>query len=633
MEAQPLTAAAVAISMISLALAGGGSGDAERGIAAILVWLALLALLLSRRVGFAGLGGEAIPFVAAFGALCLWGALSAGWGFDDAAAVSEVTRNALYLGIVLIVLLLARRGSASSWLTGLAAGGVGVALIALASASFSFGGFDYSQEIPLAVERLTYPIGYWNALGYLMAMTLPSLMLVATRLRTPQAALATAAFVPVLLTLFLTSSRGAVLAGLLAAGVALAGSEERDRHLQVWIAVAIPAALAIAYGAIFRSDLTATADLNLAAASTMPLALILGGAAGLLHLRLVSSSSRPASVVPGVPRRALILVGVVFLGLAVTLGPDRLLGDFRSAGELADGETSSGVLSSSGRTSFWEVGLEAFSDEPVRGKGAGGFPGIWAEGSDARVPVQNAHSEPIELMAELGIVGLATLLVAAGALIVAARRRTRPSGPGAVGLASVPVAILAAAAVSVTLDWTWELAAASLPALVAAGLLTGEALRPPWDLRGESVIANPEIPGYLRVDGPRVPRVAISLGTGAFAVAAIWVGVVTAGGAIQLERSGDQLAGGYFREAAASARSAAEIQPWSAAPRLRLAEIEQAAGNLEAARRRAEEAASLAPFDARPWFLLAQIRLALGDRDASNAYLFRAATLGATGER
>jgi hypothetical protein len=75
----------------------------------------------------------------------------------------------------------------------------------------------------------------------------------------------------------------------------------------------------------------------------------------------------------------------------------------------------------------------------------------------------------------------------------------------------------------------------------------------------------------------------------------------------RLEASRDAVAVGNLSGAAAAARSAAAVEPWSAEPWIRMTTIEQAAGNLTAARMAVERAIRLAPDDFRPWLLATSI--------------------------
>jgi tetratricopeptide (TPR) repeat protein len=91
--------------------------------------------------------------------------------------------------------------------------------------------------------------------------------------------------------------------------------------------------------------------------------------------------------------------------------------------------------------------------------------------------------------------------------------------------------------------------------------------------------------------------------------------------------SADRLDEGDLRGAAEAARAAEAIEPWSAEPQLRLAEIEQAGSNWESARRRAEQAVRSNPDDFRGWVLLSQLNEELDNPIAAVNYGNRATTL------
>ena len=120
-------------------------------------------------------------------------------------------------------LLLAARARGRSVLAGIAAGLVVVSVdrARLAAARASARATPtLVASIPASAGRLSYPIGYWNALGSMAAMAVPLLVWLASvgagdGLRPP---LALAAMPPVLLAAYMTSSRGALIAAALGAG-------------------------------------------------------------------------------------------------------------------------------------------------------------------------------------------------------------------------------------------------------------------------------------------------------------------------------------------------------------------------------------------------------------------------------
>ena len=170
---------------------------------------------------------------AALAALAVLGALALGWSIDRGAGFEDVVRLSLYLGVFVLAALLMRPGHGPPVLAGIAAGLVVVSLIALASRLLGIGAGDAElvAATPAFAGRLSYPIGYWNALGAMAAMAIPVLIWLesATGSRVGRG-LALAAIPPVLLTAFMTSSRGALIAAAIGATIAIAAAGSRPRR-------------------------------------------------------------------------------------------------------------------------------------------------------------------------------------------------------------------------------------------------------------------------------------------------------------------------------------------------------------------------------------------------------------------
>jgi hypothetical protein len=120
------------------------------------------------------------------------------------------------------------------------------------------------------------------------------------------------------------------------------------------------------------------------------------------------------------------------------------------------------TVSGHGRTLLWRAAWREGRDHPVAGGGAG----TWlrsALASTARVNLpQNAHSLELETFAELGALGVLALAVFFAAAV---RRRIEPAA----------TAVVVAWALVSAIDWDWQLPAATIPALLAAGVLTRRA--------------------------------------------------------------------------------------------------------------------------------------------------------------
>ena len=294
------------------------------------------------------------------------------------------------------------------------------------------------------------------------------------------------------------------------------------------------------------------------------------------------------------------------VALGVLAGPG-LVSDFGTTQE-APRQGGTGILSTtgSGRAQFWAAAVDAFASDPAKGIGAGGYEAYWNEHGSRQGIAENAHSEPLEQLAELGVVGFGCFagffaIVLLGGISRVRGGRGTPEG-AALGL-------VCAGLIGVTIDWTWDIPAVVAPILAAAAIL---------------VCGRPRAePARMAPIGSR----AVAIGFVVLGAAAIWAGGTQAVSASRLEMSRDALVRGELVEAASLARTAAVVEPWSSEPWLQLAEVEQAAGNLNASQRDAAAAIERAPNDYEPWLLSYVLQTDMGSPDVGEAYLKRAAIL------
>ena len=114
------------------------------------------------------------------------------------------------------------------------------------------------------------------------------------------------------------------------------------------------------------------------------------------------------------------------------------------------------------RARYWHVAWHELAANPVLGSGAGTFADWWLRLRTVPQSTHEAHSLYLETLAELGPLGLALLLLALAAGVAAAwRLRREPPGPAL--LAALITYDLAAG-----VDFHWELAAVTAPAIVLA---------------------------------------------------------------------------------------------------------------------------------------------------------------------
>ena len=488
------------------------------------------------------------------------------------------------------------------------------------------GDADLVSTFPSSAGRLSYPTGYWNALGAMAAMAVPVLVWLATEVRRrPLLGIVLAGFVPVLLVAYMTSSRGALIAAALGSGLVIAATPERGRALAsalIGVVAALPAiVVAAAAAGIVDSPGTAVGRPELEVCGAMLVGFAIAVAAGPPAIeRLGRMRFR------GIKLRHVLVASVALLAvLLVLVGPGRIAGDFAAkSGREAAPTGGTGIrlsVSGSGRAQFWGSALDAFASAPVKGIGTGSFPTYWNQHGGLETPVQNAHSEPLELLAEVGPLGFLAFFTFFGVAAGTGIRRARgPDGAPA----GACLGVLATGLVGLLIDWTWDVPSVMVPVLVAAALICARALDP----AGAATDRADQPRNRFFARRPiRVPAPALALVAIAFAVPAVAAGLALAATTNRLQSSDDELARGQLDAAAADARSAAAILPWSSTPWLKLATIELAAGNARAARAVVGRAIDLAPDDFRLWLLAAQIEASLGNNEVVGAYSQRAFAL------
>lgn len=109
------------------------------------------------------------------------------------------------------------------------------------------------------------------------------------------------------------------------------------------------------------------------------------------------------------------------------------------------------------RDHYWRAAAREAEAHPVLGGGAGTFVDWWVRERDVPQQTEEAHSLYVETLAELGPLGLALVLAVFAIPLATARRPELAAG-------------VAVYAVGVTVDFDWELAAVTVPAIVIAAL-------------------------------------------------------------------------------------------------------------------------------------------------------------------
>ena len=422
-----LAAVLATLPFLASAFLAGGYYESTYSLLAAALWLSLAAA-----AALTGLRrpSPALGFLAAF---AVWTTVSALWG-EPGAALRSVPLAALYVG----VLALGELVGGETLLRALWASLSLVVVVALA------GRLTDLAPAPAgpASERLAWPVTYANGLGLVavsalvLAAGLPGAR---PRLVAASAALSGAA-------VYLTFSRSALLAGLAAALLLLVLRPASARGL---------AAAVVGVGAVAALDaLTLTSGPRLLPALGVGMAV----AALLPPFRL------------HVPRAAAVATALA-LALATVLLAKPIAARFaapapdeRAARRLLD-------VSGHGRAELWRVAWEQGTARPLTGGGAGTWPRAYIEETGSLGGPANAHSLYLETFAELGAIGVLLLLAAVVVVFRAGLRDGSTWRPAA-------LAAFAAWAVHAGVDWLWQLPAATIPALLAAGSLLAGAREP-----------------------------------------------------------------------------------------------------------------------------------------------------------
>jgi O-Antigen ligase len=597
---------AVAGSVFALSYADGGFDTTTRSYAGISAWWLLglgaaLGLAAARervdRLALASLG-----LLAAF---ALWTLISMSWAADGGRAFAQFDQVSFYVAVLALAIVVARLVPASVIVGGVALAISAVAFVALVSRFFpSSFGVEPSTILPVINSRLSFPLGYWNGLGIDSALAYPLLLSIMVSRRSRLASSLAALPLPLLgAVLYLTSSRGAFVAAIVAIAVYLLLAPNR------WPALAA-AALAAAAGAVSVAALVHKTQL-LAGAMTDPVAVHQGHRAALeigiaclvtalVWLGLTELGRRLSSP----PRRAgWAVAGSIVLGavLAIALSHPIAKFDAFTSKRFASGGSGSSFVtdhllssSGSGRWQFWAAASSEFQAHPLNGGGAGSWESWWLQHNTLNgFFSQFAHSLYLESLAELGIIGL---LLIAGAVVVAAIGAVK----SALMLRSGDVAAAAAAGIAffaaAAYDWVWQLTGIGI---VGVGLL------------GVTLGALPSSrAGAWRGFGVLRPLLAL------VAVAAIVPQVVLLAATIHIQNSGTAVDANNGAHAKSEALAAKAVEPWDAATWYQLAKVETRLREYGPARVAILSAIRRSPRDYNLWVAAAQIDGLRGDISA-----------------
>jgi len=624
LRSEHLISAAVAILIASTTLWYGGFPPEATAAMSVAAWWAIALGVAAGIIPFGRLPKAAITAFVLLLTLTLLSALSIGWASDAGRAFVKTIQLSCALGIFLLVLLTSKPGSARAWVVGVAWGLGFIALVGLVSRFFPNLGDDVELAKTLygSAGRLSWPLGYWNALGTCAAVAVIAAAwfggLAGSR---PWRSFSCAMVAPFALTVYLTSSRGAVI-GVALALILLAIFEPKRERFLLSVATALPGSIILVLIASRLDDLVHAAGTSTSETQGLILlasTLVLTGATFVLRSRLDGRIDAIRFGRP--PVWAWVAAGVIVVLGVIAFNPVDKIDSFTSTPEPAkigvesDNSTTSHLLSSggNGRWQYWTAAFDAFESKPITGIGAGGFMQYFAENRDAFLLGKHTHSLPLQLLAELGIIGFLLGLGFVVVVIFTGTERWRsgsisvrlrpdsgppnPDGPDPAYLMMVPAAaMLLVIGVSFAIDWTAEFPVIFGAALVLAAVIVGPATRP-------------DLPGSKPVETTwtNIAAVAGILIAGA----GIWLGAAGFGMSSKINASIDARDEGDYAQSLKYANDAVDIAPFAAAPYVQKALALEFDNRPVLAKKAIVKAISKAPDDSVNWLIKARIQFQL----------------------
>ncbi|OFW61964.1 MAG: hypothetical protein A2133_07155 [Actinobacteria bacterium RBG_16_64_13] len=485
---------------LNLAFRGGAYPPSEW--LASVIGLAALALVVILSAPPVHVGRLQKVLLGLFAAQAVWTAASLFWA-TSLSNTWEETNRTLFYAVTIALVFAAVRWTGSKGMRVLTALVIGTVVIVGLVIVIRLSTMADPTRF-FAHSRLQYPISYFNALaallmiGFWLALGTASGIDGAWRAAGGESRrhVLLLAMQPLLLALsvflfqlaLLPQSRGAFWTFFLALPFFVIFSPNRFRALVHLAIVALPMAL-------FWSTIN---DVYSSFNDRIPLETALGSAFRAMgYSVLIVAAAWAASwlverVIGPLSRRLAVLIGVVLVVLAAggVIG-GLVYADVRSGGldeylseqwtELtsdrgtgAAGDTRFTELALNGRVQQWKVAAQAFEDNPVLGVGAQNYEFYYYQHRVTLTDVKQPHSQPMQLLAELGLPGLLLWLAFFFVAVVrTAMLRFRSDDRMTKAVLAAGLTAVISWFIHSSADWLWQMAATSLPAMMLLGGLVG----------------------------------------------------------------------------------------------------------------------------------------------------------------
>jgi hypothetical protein len=577
----------------------------------------------------------------AFFALAALTTISLLWSIAPDLTWIEANRTLTYLVVFGAGIGLARLapGAWSVLLKGLLLGAAAVVGYALASRVWP--GTLAANEI---YARIGQPYGYWNAVGVTAALAIPPAVWLGARRsgHAPANALAYPLLGMLIVALFLSYSRGALAAAVVALIVWFAFVPLRVRSLAV-LSVSVVGSAPVIVWALHRDAFTkdlvplsvresAAGEFGLLLLTMVAVLLAVGLIIGFRVSREAPSPRIRKRV--GVTAVAFACLVPLVLFTSVAFSQRGLTGtisgrfhDLTSETATTSGGPQRLTQTSSSRGRYWRNAGHIFAAHPVGGTGAGTFGTARLRYRKDVLVARHAHGFFAQTMADLGIVGLLVVLAFAAAWLTSVFRTTggrlrfwrpRPGGEALWDAERVGVTALVLSAlvfgIHSSIDWTWFVPGCAVMGIFAAGFAAGRGPLPALAGTGGAAVAagaGPPLPRSVR--GWLLPKDHVRLGA---AAAVALVAILCAWAVDQPERSDSAtrdaltlVAQGKFQAALSKADHAHNLNPLSPKPLLVRAAVQDSGGDTKDALATLESAVIAQPSNPQLWQKLADYEL------------------------
>ena len=563
----------------------------------------------------------ALAGMALLAAFALWSAVTVLWSVAPDQTWLELNRD---LGYVIVLALAFAAGA--SHRRSLQTVATGYLLVALAVTVYALGQkvapglhingvFDLNQTYQYA--RLQAPLDYWNALALFLVLAVPIALVIAVDTERPRR-IRMASLLAVelmLLVIGLTYSRGGLIALVVAVTASIGFAGSRLRTLMLLGAAAVAAVLPLSVALNIHALSGANIPLSQREtpggqfAIVLLVSLLLLFAAGRRLLALDPQIELSPERMRGVARLVMAGAGAVLIVLVALAVSSRGLGgsiahvwsSFTSP-HGANVNNPNVSLSSSYRWVWWKEAVGAWSARPFGGWGAGSFQVLDLLYRTTNAHVLDAHSVPLQWLAETGLVGALLAVGGYGLLLAGGVGVVRRTTGTERALAAALLAGAVAYAVHAFYDWDWDMPGVTFPVLVFLGVLAGSG-------SGRWTRGGPRRPAEIR----GLALAACTFLLCVYALSAVLPSLAATKASVALTQAGATSSRAALEHAEATALLASRLDPLSDDGLKAAASISDYLGEPAQARAYLLQAVRRDPSDELAWADLTDVELELRD--------------------